>query len=159
MSQSPGMGLIGYVNGGNKVPMAIVPIGIGGCYFFYDRITPIFAKVDVDIPTLYSFAFNFFAIELGALVSVYTFLACRPTQSLQRIEKSRSFRDMLNAIAYTIGLTLFVAVFNFILAIFNVKPASDANFHSLLFLSWVWICIGLTGIYINIVSVVRVAVL
>lgn len=125
-----------YFEGGNRLAVIAVPVFGIGLVIFYDQAATFVGKFGIDAQVVYSYVFNIFAIEFGALLSLFALLACRPTQYLERIRNTMAFRNLMSNIKITLSAFAVCIFYTFALGVLKLEPGKELDFPSMIFLAW-----------------------
>jgi hypothetical protein len=146
-----------YIEGGNKAALLLLPIGFGACLVWYTKLAEAVSTYCIDVQSVYSYTFNIFAIELGALLALFALLASRPTEFLERIKNTSAFKQLVANVKLALWCMTICIIANFLLAILKVTPAQVLNVPSILFLLWIAFSLITTVIYGRIVRLIFMA--
>jgi hypothetical protein len=124
---------------------------------FYGRVSGYVATLGIKIEDVYSYVFNLFAIEFGALVGLFGLLACRPTPFLERMKNTQAFTSLLITTKITMSITTFAIAATFILALLHIEPERTLTAHSIAFLLWGAVATAATCFYARTVRLIFLA--
>src|SRR4051812_41993964 len=102
-----------YWEGGNRIAVFFGAFGVVGTLLFYPKISNIVHRLHLDMDIIFSYALNLFAIEFGALVSLFALLACRPTEFLNRIRNTSAFQQLFQNTKITLVICALCIAGNF----------------------------------------------
>jgi hypothetical protein len=158
MSATP-FPLIRYFEGGNRWAFLATAVPTAFVFFYYKHIALFLAPHNIDTQNIYAYVFNLFAIELGALISLFALLACIPTEFLRRIRNTDAFVGLFRNIKVTLFLAVCVVLYTFVLGILKIEPSKTLTFPSIVFVAWGFCCALITQFYIRSLRLVFFALL
>lgn len=125
-----------FLEGGNGLALAVGPLAAILCAIFYKTVAAEVATFGIKIEDVYSYVFNLFAIEFGALLSLFALFVCRPTPFLERMRSTNTFAAIIANTKITMTVVTFAIAATFIFGIFRLQPDTVLSLHSALFLVW-----------------------
>ena len=146
-----------YLEGGNRLAAIVVPVFAAVLLVFYNQVANIVGQYSIDTQVLYSYVFNIFAIEFGALLSLFALLACRPTQYLERIRNTASSQILMWNMKITLTLFAVCISFTFALGGFKLEPEKWLVLRSVIFLVWLAVSALVTTFYVRTIRLTFLA--
>lgn len=146
-----------FFEGGNLGTIFFVPVLLAGSMYFYAKISAHVQPLGIKIEDVYSYIFNLFAIELGALLTLFALFACRPTPFLERIKNTTIFSSILANTNIALLAALVALIFTLMLGLLHVEPDPTLTKNSVVFLCWFWIVVATTLIYVRAVRLMMIA--
>jgi|SRR5580704_7152672 hypothetical protein len=146
-----------YWEGGNRVAIFASAVGVTGVMLFYRKVAAYLGVLNLDTGTIFEYTLNLFAIEFGALVSLFALLACRPTEFLNRIRNTKAFRQLFQNTKITLIICAVCIGGNFILGIAKVEPSKELTLGSGVFVIWAALCVVASICYTRTIRLIFLA--
>jgi hypothetical protein len=143
-----------FFEGGNLVTVIGVPILVGCTLYFYQKIGCYIRPYEISVPDVYSYIFNLFAIELGALLTLFALFACKPTPFLERMKNTASFRAIIANVNVTLAISIFALAMTFVFGLLKIQPDVKLTPNSYLYLSWCAVVVTTCCIYARTVRLI-----
>jgi hypothetical protein len=124
---------------------------------FYHRVSAYVAPLGIKVEDVYSYVFNLFAIEFGALVGLFGLLVCKPTPFLERMKNTLTFAALLKMTKTTMVITTFTIAATFVLGLLRIEPEHTLTISSIVFLLWVAVATTATCFYARTVALIFTA--
>ncbi len=145
------------LEGGNRVAALAIPLALGMAITFYPSLAAVLSPYNIDVQVVFSYVFNLFALGLGALVSLFALLACKPTAFLERIKSTQTFAAVMSNVVVAMIIVAVVLGMTFVLGAFKLEPAPTLTGASLFFLAWSGLAIGATIVYVRTIRLIFIA--
>jgi hypothetical protein len=143
-----------FFEGGNGVAAVGVPVLMVLALVFYGKVSAYVGGLGIKIEDVYSYVFNLFAIEFGALVGLFGLFACKPTPFLERIKNTHAFASIMMTTKITMGIATFAIAATFVLGLLRIEPEHALTLPSIVFLIWVGIAAAATCFYARTVGLI-----
>jgi hypothetical protein len=143
-----------FFEGGNAVATFVAPILFVLSLVFYHRVSGYVAALGIKIEDVYTYVFNLFAIEFGALVGLFGLLACKPTPFLERIKNTQTFASIMMTTKITMGVATFAIAVTLVLGLLRLEPEHSLTLPSIVFLLWVAVAVTATCFYARTVRLI-----
>jgi hypothetical protein len=92
--------------------------------------------LQIRIEDVYTYIFNLFAIEIGALLALFALFACRPTKFLERIKNTATFASIVANTNITMMLTVVALIVTLTLGLVRLEPDEHVTIRSAVFVGW-----------------------
>jgi hypothetical protein len=146
-----------FFEGGNVATSIAVPTAFACAMIFYGKISAAVIPYDISTGDAYSYAFNLFAIEFGALLSLFGLFACRPTPFLERMKNTATFKAIVANTNITLAITTIAISITFAFAILKIQPEATLTGKSVLYLIWCAVCTATCCVYARTVRLIMTA--
>lgn len=146
-----------FVEGSNVVTLTAVPLLLLASMYFYADIVAYVRPLEIKIEDVYTYIFNLFAIELGALLALFALFACRPTPFLERMKNTATFSAIVANTNITLAVAVGTLIFTLFLGLVRFEPDVDLTRRSVLFLVWFWTVLSTTSVYVRTVRLIMMA--
>lgn len=125
------------------------PVLFAASLWFYDKIVAFVRPMGIKIEDVYTYIFNLFAIEIGAMLAMFALFVCRPTPFLERIKNTNTFAAITSNTNISLVLTAIALGATLILGLLRVEPDQHITRNTVVFLIWFWgICL-VTVVYVR----------
>jgi hypothetical protein len=146
-----------FFEGSNLGTVFFVPVMLALSMYFYAKIVAHVQPLGIKIEDVYSYIFNLFAIELGAMLALFALFACRPTPFLERIKNTTIFSSIVANTNIALLVAAAALVFTLVLGMLRLEPDPTLTRNSVVFLCWFWIVVATTLIYVRTVRLMMIA--
>jgi hypothetical protein len=146
-----------FFEGGNVATVILLPVLFILSLVFYPSLEHTIQPLQIKVEDLYTYIFNLFAIELGALLALFALFACKPTPFLERIKNTATFASIVANTKITMLLVVIALVVTLALGLVRFEPDEQITIHSLVFLGWCWLVMATTAIYVRTVRLIFTA--
>jgi hypothetical protein len=146
-----------FFEGSNFGTVLFVPILLALSMYFYAKIVALVQPLGIKIEDVYTYMFNLFAIELGAMLALFALFACRPTPFLERIKNTTIFSSIVSNTNIALLVAVAALVFTLILGLLRLEPDPTLTRNSIVFLCWFWAVVATTTIYVRTVRLMMMA--
>jgi hypothetical protein len=146
-----------FFEGSNLGAIFVVPVLLAVSMYFYAKIAAHVQPLGIKIEDVYSYTFNLFAIELGALLTLFALFACRPTPFLERIKNTTIFSSIMANTNIALLIAVAALIFTVVLGLLHLEPDATLTKHSVLFLCWFWTVVATTLVYVRTVRLIMIA--
>jgi len=146
-----------FFEGGNVATVIAVPFLLVGSMYFYAHIADSVRPLEIKIEDAYTYIFNLFAIELGAILALFALFACRPTPFLERIKNTGTFAAIVANTNITLVVAVVTLLFTLALGLVRFEPDAILTVKSFVFLCWFWLVIGTSAIYVRTIRLILLA--
>lgn len=146
-----------FFEGGNTATLIVVPIALGAALIFYPKIVTWIAPLQIQSADVYSYVFNLFAIEFGALVGLFALFACKPTPFLERIKNTQTFASIVANTRITMFIATVAIAATFVLGILRIEPEQQLTLHSIIFALWCALSVAVTLVYARTIRLILTA--
>jgi hypothetical protein len=146
-----------FFEGSNLGTVLLVPILLVLSMYFYGRIVAHVQPLGIKIEDVYTYIFNLFAIELGAMLALFALFACRPTPFLERMKNTTVFSSIVSNTNIALIVAITALVFTLILGLLRLEPDPTLTRNSVIFLCWFWVVMATTTIYVRTVRLMMIA--
>jgi hypothetical protein len=143
-----------FFEGGSGLAAIGVPVLGLLSLVFYGKVSGYVASLGIKIEDVYSYVFNLFAIEFGALVGLFGLFACKPTPFLERIKNTHAFASIMMTTKITMGIATFAIAATFVLGLLRIEPEHTLTLSSIVFLIWVAVATAATCFYARTVGLI-----
>lgn len=146
-----------FFEGGNVATIFCVPAAVIGVVVFYSKVGAFVRPYEISVSDTYSYVFNLFAIEFGALLSLFGLFACRPTPFLERMKNTMAFRAIVSNTNITLVLSTISIALTFVFGLIKVQPEATLTGNSLFYIFWCGMCFATCCIYARTVRLIMTA--
>lgn len=146
-----------FFEGGSGVAVVVVPVAGILCAIFYKTVAAKVAPLEIKIEDVYTYVFNLFAIEFGALLALFALFVCRPTPFLERIKSTNAFASIVASTKITMIVVTAAIAITFVFGILRLEPEKTLTLHSVLFLIWATFATITTAFYARTVRLIFLA--
>jgi hypothetical protein len=146
-----------FFEGSNLGTVLFVPILLALSMYFYGKVAAAVEPLGIKIEDVYTYIFNLFAIELGALLALFALFACRPTPFLERIKNTTTFAAIVSNTNIALLVAVVSLVFTLVLGLLRLEPDPTLTRNSVVFLCWFWAVVATTTIYVRTVRLMMMA--
>lgn len=146
-----------FFEGSNLGVVVVIPVLFILSMYFYHRLGAAVQPLGIKIEDVYTYLFNLFAIELGALLALFALFACRPTPFLERIKNTTTFAAIVSNTNIALLVAVFALVFTLALGLLRLEPDVELTRNSVIFLTWFWVVTAATAIYVRTVRLMMMA--
>jgi hypothetical protein len=146
-----------FFEGGNVAAVIVAPLMFVGALYFYDRLVQAINPLGILIEDVYTYTFNLYAIELGALLALFALFACRPTPFLERMKTTATFAAIVANTNITLVLGVTTLLATFVLGLLRFPPHDIVDMHTVVFIGWCSLVIGTTSVYVRTVRLMLTA--
>lgn len=143
-----------FFEGGNKFALVASPVAFILCVVFYKAVAAKVAPLGIKIEDVYTYVFNLFAIEFGALLALFALFVCRPTPFLERMKSTQVFASIMASTRVTMGIVTAAVAVTFIFGILRLEPEGTLTLHSVLFMVWAALAAITTTFYARTVRLI-----
>jgi hypothetical protein len=146
-----------FFEGGNVATMIAAPILFVATLYFYKKLVSVITPLDVKMEDVYTYAFNLFAIEIGALLALFALFACRPTPFLERIKNTTTFSAIVSNTNITLVMAIVALIATLLLGLVRFEPEKTITLHSVIFVGWFWLIMSTSSIYVRTIRLIMTA--
>jgi hypothetical protein len=154
-TSSPGR--MRFFEGGNTATVISVPCVFLGALIFYPKVVTWVRPLDIQAADVYSYVFNLFAIEFGALIGLFALFTCKPTAFLERIKNTQTFASIVANTRITMTVATIAIFATFILGILRINPEQQLTIHSVVFVAWIALSVAATLVYVRTIRLILTA--
>jgi hypothetical protein len=133
------------------------PVMVGVVLWRYHNVSAYVKPLNIDTDVMLSYTLNLFAIGLGALISLFALLASRPTDFLNRIRGTQTFRSLIDNIKITMLFCAVVILVNFIFGVLKLAPEAVLTLGTVIFVMWLALAAATGAFFINTVRLIFLA--
>jgi hypothetical protein len=146
-----------FLEGGNVATIVAAPIMFAGTLYFYKSLAEVIAPLQINMEDVYTYAFNLYAIEIGALLALFALFACKPTAFLERIKNTATFAAITANTNITLVMAILALVATLLLGLVRFAPDKTITLHSVVFVAWFWLIMTTTSVYVRTIRLVLTA--
>jgi hypothetical protein len=146
-----------FLEGGTVATIVAAPIMFAGTLYFYRSIAGVIAPLEIKMEDVYTYAFNLYAIEIGALLALFALFACKPTAFLERIKNTATFAAITTNTNITLVMAIVALLATLLLGLVRFEPDNTITLHSVVFVAWFWLIMTTTSVYVRTVRLVMTA--
>lgn len=146
-----------FFEGSNVATTVLVPVLFGLSVWYYPKIVEYVVPLKIQIEDVYTYTFNLFAVELGALLALFALFACRPTPFLERMKNTTVFSAIVANTNIALVLAVVALIFTCALGLVRFTPDLTLTGKSYVFLLWFWIVAATMTVYIRTVRLILTA--
>jgi hypothetical protein len=143
-----------FVEGGNTIALIVITVALIVCVVFYSKVSERLSGLGIKVEDVYSYVFNLFAIEFGALLALFALFACRPTPFLERMKSTHAFAAVMAATRITMAVVACSIAITFIFGMVRLQPDMTLTWHSGLFLAWTVVSAAATCFFARTVQLI-----
>ncbi len=143
-----------FVEGGNTVALIVITVALILCVIFYSKVSGRLSGLGIKVEDVYSYVFNLFAIEFGALLALFSLFACRPTPFLERMKSTHAFTAVMVATKITMAVVTLSIAITFIFGMIRLQPDTTFTWPSVLFMAWAAVSAAATCFFARTVRLI-----
>lgn len=146
-----------FFEGGNVAAIIVAPIMFAATLYFYNAVASSIAPLQIKMEDVYTYAFNLYAIEIGALLALFALFACKPTQFLERIKNTATFAAITSNTNITLVMAICTLIATLLLGLVRFEPDKTVTLHSVVFVGWFWLIMATSSMYVRTIRLILTA--